>query len=1253
MAWFEYCLSETQRGIIHMHSYTHTQMQVHTYTDAGPFMSLTLLRPSSTEGRCTEEEITSLFGKVQNNKVSKPAPVTKSKNMELDQQALSTLKSMHEQALCQLEKLKMEVQKNPTEYNVMMKDNQLKVVMQLENKISQFGDVATAANSSNNSSHNSHNSLLPGILRTFWHSDSNNSLLSPQTTSTDIISMEGFDTNGDEDTTEPCLVYKEFEDLNLLKQSPLHLSVFLKYLIDNANSAYMPLNINLPVQMVQQIEASLRNYKESNLRVIFHNAINHIQEDMEKQLAEYQHYRRIGFGKFSGDDYLPKPTAATTSTTNTTPTNLSNSSLYQQQQQQQQQPSTSSSTALTAPVAFQSLTRPPLSYSSSSVTTSSTGPPNLQQQPPQPQQQPQQHPPLSSSSFSSSSNPFLSNSLANRHQQLHASSSSSSLSSLELSNIEKILWDVFSYLADDKDDNKLAIAVSLATFFRQVGLQVSRSNQALFENFPSFVCKEKRALKNRMKKLTLKGHQLQPHQYAVFVKVECKACMQVIWGVGYQCYKYAVSSSSSSGVVAPWGSNSLPHKRKIRIRNAGSDVADRQGSVLSDSEATLIGDGDPMHSLGTPLPFNLSGFPGQFNNTFSKDQPAIPAAVSRAEFVDSDPELERELPPLSAVISSDQLALLDSKARKRQDVINEILYTERSYLRTLKIMSQMMLKPMREDPNIDTELANHLMPNLENLIEMHKNMNAAIKECKKDHQIVSEIGLVLLKWFSGENKANFEREYSEFCRDQYYYLGLLAEKQKQDPYLAQFLNMISQKNVCRKMALKDFLPKIMQRLTKYPLLVDTVLKVTPPNTTEHQNITMALENLRAILSYVNQVIKECENFRHTQEMQKRLDTKSIENVNHPVLIEYRNLNLTERKLIFDGELQWYPTNSTVVKLHIALFEDILIIMHKVDNKLVLKCQSTGIENVKSKFMQVPIIKLSHLMIKDVPRDPKSFYLVSASKEDSQMYKLVASTTILRNNWTKNIREAVEHYKNQYSAQQPRQSVIINSSSNNNNNSNISSSTSSAATSATTVTTTTTATTTTSVSATIDSLSSSLSSRNSTFYDNTDAGFESSTANDSNENERGESEDASAADLPTSPISPEDELKWQIIATYELMVEKLVALSEMHHLASSIQTFSRKSLPPTLDSNSFIQAINNILDEMIDFFSILPDDVIDDASGGGKTSEWDPVESLLELGQRLEMLVKQLQELVQQRDLITSQYSHLPPPPPPDSEPPLS
>ena len=71
---------------------------------------------------------------------------------------------------------------------------------------------------------------------------------------------------------------------------------------------------------------------------------------------------------------------------------------------------------------------------------------------------------------------------------------------MELSIVDKVLWDHFLEFVKDADNTKQAIAFGLMTLFRQIGF-VNSQNSVIMENCPSFVCKDKKALKNRLKKV--------------------------------------------------------------------------------------------------------------------------------------------------------------------------------------------------------------------------------------------------------------------------------------------------------------------------------------------------------------------------------------------------------------------------------------------------------------------------------------------------------------------------------------------------------------------------------------------------------------------------------------------------------------------------------------------------------------------------------------------------------------------------------
>ena len=163
------------------------------------------------------------------------------------------------------------------------------------------------------------------------------------------------------------------------------------------------------------------------------------------------------------------------------------------------------------------------------------------------------------------------------------------------------------------------------------------------------------------------------------------------------------------------------------------------------------------------------------------------------------------------------------------------------------------------------------------------------------------------------------------------------------------------------------------------------------NTKEYEILLKSLECSKSVLSHVDQRVKECENLQKLSDLQRRLDTKPIENSAHPVLAEYKvadrgfyrrpvletdvvNINITRyerpsnelliikimtasarytvwpfddltqkldlrrHKMVYDGPLTWRICKTKQLEMHAVLLEDILVLLQKSQDseKLVLR-----------------------------------------------------------------------------------------------------------------------------------------------------------------------------------------------------------------------------------------------------------------------------------------------------------------------------
>ncbi|TRZ05465.1 hypothetical protein HGM15179_021642, partial [Zosterops borbonicus] len=96
----------------------------------------------------------------------------------------------------------------------------------------------------------------------------------------------------------------------------------------------------------------------------------------------------------------------------------------------------------------------------------------------------------------------------------------------------------------------------------------------------------------------------------------------------------------------------------------------------------------------------------------------------------------------------------------------------------------------------------------------------------------------------------------------------------------------------------------MQRLTKYPLLLESISKCTPAGSVEQEKLLRARDQCRDIVRFVNDAVRGAENRQRLQEHQRRLDTSALERSSHPLAAQFRNLDLTSHRMIHEGPLSW-------------------------------------------------------------------------------------------------------------------------------------------------------------------------------------------------------------------------------------------------------------------------------------------------------------------------------------------------------------
>ncbi|XP_028717324.1 rho guanine nucleotide exchange factor 1 isoform X4 [Peromyscus leucopus] len=384
-------------------------------------------------------------------------------------------------------------------------------------------------------------------------------------------------------------------------------------------------------------------------------------------------------------------------------------------------------------------------------------------------------------------------------------------------------------------------------------------------------------------------------------------------------------------------------------------------------------------------------------------------------------ELEPEEPPgWRELVPPDTLLSLPKSQVKRQEVISELLVTEAAHVRMLRVLHDLFYQPMADGGFFPLEELQNIFPSLDELIEVHSLfLDHLMKRRQESGYLIEEIGDVLLARFDGAEGSWFQKISSRFCSRQSFALEQLKAKQRKEPRFCAFVQEAESRPRCRRLQLKDMIPTEMQRLTKYPLLLQSIEQNTE-EPAEREKVELAAECCREILHHVNQAVRDMEDLLRLKDYQRRLDLTHLRQSSDPMLSEFKNLDITKKKLVHEGPLTWRVTKDKAVEVHVLLLDDLLLLLQRQDERLLLKSHSrTLTPTPDGKTMLRPVLRLTSAMTREVATDHKAFYVIFTWDQEAQIYELVAQTSSERKNWCALITETAGSLKVPAPASRPK------------------------------------------------------------------------------------------------------------------------------------------------------------------------------------------------------------------------------------------
>ncbi|XP_074598647.1 uncharacterized protein LOC141853263 [Brevipalpus obovatus] len=199
----------------------------------------------------------------------------------------------------------------------------------------------------------------------------------------------------------------------------------------------------------------------------------------------------------------------------------------------------------------------------------------------------------------------------------------------------------------------------------------------------------------------------------------------------------------------------------------------------------------------------------------------------------------------------------EKKRTERKEIISEFVDTEFKYGRDLRIIREEFHRPMEVAGLLSKDQIQGVFINLDELISVNSKFSEKLQDAidiateqgDEDYTTVN-IGKLFME--SSGMLLSFET----YCLRQGSASLLLNQLEKEKELLRIFLRVSQMENtLLRRMNLSAFLMVPVQRVTKYPLLLNRLYKVTPVNHKDREALRSAQQKVEIHLEHINQKTK--------------------------------------------------------------------------------------------------------------------------------------------------------------------------------------------------------------------------------------------------------------------------------------------------------------------------------------------------------------------------------------------------------------
>ncbi|XP_042650701.1 rho guanine nucleotide exchange factor 16 isoform X1 [Tyto alba] len=296
---------------------------------------------------------------------------------------------------------------------------------------------------------------------------------------------------------------------------------------------------------------------------------------------------------------------------------------------------------------------------------------------------------------------------------------------------------------------------------------------------------------------------------------------------------------------------------------------------------------EPAHAVPSLKPVSEEGSsqparsPGRNKRTFGrrrvqkrggsfKDQPRLYQEIRERGLNsvshESDEDLLEESIPEEPTIVVQSYRPAQVTWSQLPEAMFEIITSEYSYMHSLSVLVCHFMRSEELKETMTQTEHHHLFSNISDILTVSTGFFEDLEKRHQENLLIPDISDIV-----EEHASNHFNPYVSYCSNEVYQQRTLQKLLTTNPLFKETLNQIERKPECGGLPMISFLILPMQRVTRLPLLLDTVCQKTKACTAAYGAATRALKAISKLVKSCNEGARAMERTEQMYTLQKQLE----------------------------------------------------------------------------------------------------------------------------------------------------------------------------------------------------------------------------------------------------------------------------------------------------------------------------------------------------------------------------------------------